>query len=501
MLNQINYNPDVLDCLANLSSDEVFTSPKLASEILDLLPQELFQDKQSTFLDPVTKTGVFLREVTKRLMDGLESEIPDKEKRIKHILHNQVFGIAITELTSLVARRSVYCSKIANGRYSICPDFKTDQGNIIFESMSHKWKGESCKYCGASKKNYDRSSELESHAYQFIHTENPKELFNMKFDVIVGNPPYQLDTGGSGRQAKPIYHKFVTQAKKLNPKHLIMIIPSRWFAGGMGLKNFREEMLGDNRISHLVDFTNAKDCFPGVSLSGGVNYFLMSKDYSGDCNFTSIHNGKSNTLARRLNDFSVLVRYNEAVKIIDKVQKLKEKSLSSIISSIDPFGFATSERGISKEFNNSVKLYSSGGYGFVSKNNITQSKNLLEKYKVMISQTTSEHAGESGKDGKFKLLSTVRVLEPNEICTFSYITAGSFETKDYANNLKSYLLTSFSRFLILQAITSIHISKEKFIFLPLQDFSENWSDEKLFKKYSLNEQEVEFIESMIRPMQ
>ena len=211
-----NYNPDVLNCLANLSNDEVFTPPELANKMLDLLPQELFQNLNTTFLDPFTKSGVFLREIVKRLDKGLEKLIPDRQERIDHILQKQVFGIAITELTSLLARRSVYCSKDASGKYSISK-FPTSSGNILYKNIKHTWVNGKCKYCGASQAVYDRGSEAEQYAYMFIHTDNPKQFFpNMKFDVIVGNPPYQLnDGGGTGSSAMPIYHKFIQQGKGL----------------------------------------------------------------------------------------------------------------------------------------------------------------------------------------------------------------------------------------------------------------------------------------------
>lgn len=496
----VNYNPDVLTCLANLSNDEVFTPPNLVNDMLDLLPAALWSNPDATFLDPVSKSGVFLREIAKRLMTGLEKKIPNKQKRINHIFENQLYGIAITELTALLSRRSVYCSKTANGKYSICETFTDEQGNIRYERMQHTWENGKCTHCGASQEVYDRGDEAESYAYNFIHNTNIFE--NMKFDVIIGNPPYQLDTGGAGRQAKPIYNLFVEQAKKLNPKFLVMIIPSRWFAGGMGLDAFRKSMMEDKSIVKLVDFSNAKDCFPQNSISGGVCYFLREKDTLGLCEFTNSNSGTNETQLRDLNEFPVLVRYNKAVSIIRKIKKHEEESLSTIISPLMPFGVSTNFRGAKEESKvNNLAIYSSEGVTYTSINEISDDNSLIDKYKVLISKTSAEHAGEPGRDGMFNILtSSLKVLKPNEVCTHSYFIVGSFNKEFLANNVLTYLKTRLVRFLLLQSMSSINLSKLVFSFVPLQDFSEPWTDEKLYKKYGLTKEEIAFIESMIRPM-
>ncbi len=498
-----NYNPDVLNCIANLSNDEVFTPPELANRVLDLLPQDLFKSPETKFLDPFSKSGVFLREIVKRLDRGLESQMPDRQLRIDHILHNQVFGIAITELTSYLSRRSVYCSKHANGKYSVSR-FNTESGNILYANRSHTWENGKCKYCGASQAVYDRGSEAEQYAYMFIHTDNPKQFFgNMKFDVIVGNPPYQLSDGGQAASAKPLYNLFVEQAMRLKPRYLTMIIPARWYAGGKGLDSFRTTMLQNNNLRKLVDYNNSADCFPGVNIAGGVCYFLWDRDNPGKCEIKNVslqyQNGISDT--RMLNEFPILVRDNTAIHIIRKMLGASKKTMDKTVQSYSYFAVRSYERGTErKQKNNDVILLSSQGKGFYPKSKVEDKNRILSKYKVIITYAMSG-GNKPTSQGDFQVVSSLQVLAPNEVCTETYLVLDVFENLQDAKNLCSYVSTKTFRFLLLQALTSIHITKDSFLFVPVQDYSHAWTDEMINKKYELSDDEVAFIDSMIRPME
>jgi len=495
---ETNYNPDVLSCLANLSNDEVFTPPNLVNQILDTLPKEIWKNKDAKFLDPVSKSGVFLREIAKRLMIGLEKQIPDTQKRINHIYTTQLYGIAITELTSLLSRRSVYCSKTANGKYSVCDEFKNEEGNIIYQRLQHTWDNGKCTHCGASQEVYDREDTLETYAYPFIHTDITKKIFkNMKFDVIVGNPPYQLSDAGFGRSSSPIYQLFVEQAKKLNPRFLTMIIPARWYAGGKGLDSFRMNMLNDKRIRILVDYVDASEVFPGVDIAGGVCYFLRERDNEGLCTVRNNHKGVVQETVRSLNEFETFIRNGNALSIINKVLAKKEKSMSRIVSSRKPFGLATTERPLKK---GDITLVWTGGHGPYESSRIVVGKEIIGRFKVITSYVSHDHGGQPGPDGKRKVLSKIQILPPNTICTESYLVIGSFETEEEAVNLKGYLSTLLVRFLISQLALSQHVTKDRYLFVPTQDFTQAWNDEVLFKKYKLSDEEVEIIETNIKPM-
>lgn len=514
MINE-THNPDVLNCLANLSSDEVFTSPKIANEMLDMLPQELFENPNTTFLDPCTKSGVFLREIAKRLLVGLEKQIPNLQERINHIFTKQLYGIAITQLTSLLSRRSVYCSKTANGKYSIVDKFTNDCGNIKFSNCKHVWNEDfRCVYCGVNqtRETYNRQ-DMEVHAYEFIHTENPQELFNMKFDVIIGNPPYQLSDGGAQASAMPIYNLFVEQSIKLKPRYLAMIIPSRWMTGGKGLEKFRKKMLFDKHISKLHDFADSKECFQGVDIMGGVCYFLWERDLETECEvFRHDVNGVS--ISKRYlaykND-TVFIREEKLISIKSKVELLNEDLFEKIVSPNKPYGLRGDVFDFPEKYGLPHMLQDAGDFRVIglSKNKRTYRyilkdyplprKENLDKWKIFMPR--NHGCGPIGGSVQTPVLPMPIPATPNELCTETFIEIGPFNNKLERDNAMSYIKTKFFRTLVGIIKQDQGCSRNVYHYVPMQDFNESWTDEKLYKKYNLTQEEIDFIESMIKPME
>ena len=520
-------NPDVLTCIANLSNDEVFTTPEFANRMLDTLAEawasdnngaDIWASKSVSFLDPFTKSGVFLREITSRLAKGLAVEIPNLGKRVDHILTKQVFGIGITGLTSLLARRSLYCTKHAAGEHSIAKSFTSDDGNIWFERIEHTWFNGKCTFCGASQKSLDRGEDLETHAYAFIHTDNIKASVakwfggKMQFDVVIGNPPYQLDDGGYGTSAAPIYQLFVQQAKALEPRYLAMVIPARWFAGGKGLDEFRESMLSDDRLRSIDDYLSAADVFPGVGLKGGVCYFLWDRDNRGLCRVTThFKDWPASTATRPLLEAGadVLIRFNEGLSILKKVVAVDtgqadslslpdNKRFDLMVSSRKPFGLETSFKGGTARNVDDVLVYQNGGTGYIPRSYVSTGAHLIDKWKVYLGYAAP---GTGNKDTyPHRIISTPFIGAPGTVSSETYLCIGPFESQGEAESTLSYLSCRLTRLLILLHKPSQHVTRQVYSFVPTQTWTKRWTDDELYAKYGISASEIEFIEKVVRPM-
>lgn len=532
-------NPDVLTCIANLSNDEVFTPPEFANRMLDTLETawaeahggaSIWADPEVTFLDPFTKSGAFLREITSRLTDGLAATIPDLRERVDHILTKQVFGIGITKLTAMLARRSLYCSKRANGKHSIAKSFTTEDGNIWFERTEHTWRNRKrerqvdptkggelmvelagtgrCEFCGANEAEYGRGEELESHAYAFIHTTDIKariaQLFgaDMHFDVIIGNPPYQLGDGGGGNgsSATPIYNLFVEAALALQPRYVSMITPSRWFSGGKGLDEFRDRMLRDHRFVKLVDFPQLYDVFPGVKIRGGVSYWLWGRDHDGACEIVTMVGSEviGAPVSRYLDAYDVLVRRNEAVTILDKVSAYRidgkaEPRLGDQVSPRKPFGLTNQRGKLSPAgLKSPVLIYGNQQTSYLERDVVTNNRDWIDRWKVLL---VKAH-GTSGRDD-VTILGEPVVAAPGSACTETYLVIGVYDSEEEARNLAAYMRTRFVRFLVsLRKITQ-NITRDSYRFVPVLPFDRAWTDAELYARYGIDGEQVRFIESLI----
>ena len=320
---------------------------------------------------------------------------------------------------------------------------------------------------------------------------------SMKFDYVIGNPPYQISDGGAGVSATPIYNRFIEAIKTTHPGAICLIIPAKWYSGGKGLDKFREKMLGDRHISTLVDYSNSLDVFPNVDVAGGVCYFVWKEAYNGKCKYTNYRNGKATTVYRDLNEFQTFIRYPVASEIVKKVKEDGELTLDKVVSSRKPFGLATTAKPMKT---GDVILRYNGGRGPYKRTEIRVGTEMIDQWKIIISRLTAEHAGQPAKDGKYRVLSTMELLKPGEICSETYLVAGAFDSKEEATNYMDYLKTQFVRFLILQIAMTQQLSKASFAFVPCQDFTRKWTDKQLFEKYGLSSEEVNYIQGMIKEM-
>ena len=523
--NKAQHTPDVLSCLANLSNDEVFTPPEVVNQMLDLLPQELFSNPNTKFLDPACKTGVFLREIAKRLLVGLEKEMPNLQERIDHIFHKQLYGIAITELTSLLSRRSLYCSKYPNGPYSITR-FDDPEGNIRYRRVNHTWdKNGKCVFCGASKEQWDRGKNLETYAYELIHTSNLEEIFNMKFDVIISNPPYQMTfgiEGGNSSNAKSIYNLFIDKAIKLNPRYMCMITPSRWMTKtAQGIPDiWIETALHSNQFKVIHDFEDASECFPGVEIKGGVSYFLWEKDYTGKCNYY-FHKSSLEAPIYRYDHLDsknagIVVRDPQAYSILEKIEQCEgsyyndtNNNFSGLVSAkhfFDDSKYLTSNWKGYKDKPDSdytIKYYLNVDrertFRWISDSQLPKNKKTKDLWKVFIPA-----AGGSGYDDM--ILGKPFIGEPGSVCSQTFLVIGydperhNF-SKTECENIITYIQTKFFRYLVSIKKKTQNGPRGVYQFVPIQDFTQEWTDETLYEKYNLFGDEISLIENTIRSME
>lgn len=523
------YKPDVLSCLADLSNDEVMTPPDIANKMLDLIPQELFSNSDTKILDPFCKSGVFLREAAKRFIEGEKDQFDTLQECIDHVFQNQLYGIAITELTSLLSRRSVYCSKYPNSPYSISVfDKENAQGNIIYHRIQHEWEGTGdkrhCKRCGASAAEYDRDIALENHAYELIHIDNPKEIINMKFDVVIGNPPYQLGfglKGGNSANAKSIYNLFIDQAIKLNPRYLCMIVQSRWMtktAQGIPDK-WVEEQLHSNKYSVIHDFESADGCFPGTGFKGGCNYFLWEREYNGKCKYY-YHSASGDKVTERYDyldskNAGIVIRDPESYSIIEKIEKVEgayyldiDKNFSGLVSAkhyFDNSELLTSNWTDYKDDRDSkhnVKYYlninSKRTHRWIGLYQIPKNAKTKDLHKIFVPA-----AGGSGADSQ--VIGRAFYGEPGSVCSQTFLVVGYDEKKHHFSkeqclNILSYMQTRFFRYLVSIKKKTQNGPRGVYQFVPMQDYNKAWSDKDLYEKYNLSKEEIELIERTIDPL-
>lgn len=498
--------PDILEVIADLSNDEVRTPPRIANGMLDLLPDEVWIDPDLRWIDPGCKTGVFPREIAKRLMIGLADAIPDEQTRLGHILHQMVYAIAVTELTSLMARRTIYCSKNAASTHSVVT-MPTPDGNVWFERIEHDYDSRGrCQRCGASRDQF-RDPSLDNHAYGFIHEQGRQSIakeFNVQFDVVVGNPPYQMSDGGYGASATPIYHHFVETAIDLGARYVVMVTPSRWFSGGKGLNDFRARMLKDHHLRNLVDYPKLYDGFPGLKIRGGISYFLWDRNYDGPCTVQTMWDGEplGPSASRSLDTYDVLIRRNEAVSVLDKVQEYRvvrepEATLDQRVSSRKPFAFPTDFHGVRSghALDDPVKLHGSQRISWIERSDIQHNDQWVDRWKVLMTAVQGTSAAV-----ETMFLSKPIIAGPSEACSETYLVAGHFDSEDEAKNFASYLRTRTVRFLVSLRKPTQHATRGVYAFVPDVPFDREWTDEALYERYGITAEEQAFIEATVNEM-
>lgn len=473
------------------------------------MPDRVWRDPSLKWLDPCTKSGVFLYHVAQRLMEGLKSEIPDYKDRLEHIYRNMLYGIAISELTGLIARRTLYqCKDASLGAYSIIK-FNNPEGNIRFPEAQCEWKNGRCIHCGLSQKNARVAGEREAHIHPFLHMDL-SEIFgedNMQVNIIMGNPPYQMQDSGYGKSSSPLYHRFVDRAKAIEPELLTFVIPARWYAGGKGLDGFRQGMLSDPQISLLADYPRSGDVFPDVDIAGGVCSFVRDKHHQGDC--LVIPNGKTKRATlRRLDAHEVFVRDSKDVEILEKVQVMAKKrgwgSMDRVVRPRNFYGLqahklpsSVSDVPRSQE---TILLITKDGDKYIPKDAISKNLDTIDYWKVTVSRTSSEHAGESDKQGLRNVISKPRVIPPGSACTETYLIVDLFRQHEPSGRMLGYVKTKIFRFLLSLCTPTQDITRRCFEFVPVLPLDRNWTDEILYDLFELDSTDIKHIESKIKPI-
>ncbi len=493
--------PDILEVIANLSNDEVFTPPRITNDVLDLLPEHVWKDPNLRWLDPASKTGVFPREITRRLMVGLTDAIPDEAERLRHILTQMVHAIAITDMTAMMSRRSLYCSRDSSSKFSVVT-LTTASGNVWHRRVEHDMNDKGrCIECGGPRDSLEAPGR-DNKAYGLIHSNGREKLFrevDMKFDVIVGNPPYQMELGESSDV--PLYNLFIEQSIVLNPKFITMVIPSRWMAGGKGLGDFRARMLADKRLRKIVDFSLMASVFPGsVDFEGGVCYFLWNRDSPGPCDF--IHHVGDKALpstGRHLDEFDVLVRDSRSLSILRKVRSRGDSSLHELVSGQTPFGILTNFEDYREKLkrDGDLKLVVTEGgtrtEKWVDPKWVTRGHNLVKRWKVLVPKAYGERGAVPAR-----VLGPTYLAGPQTVCTQTFLAVGPFRTKAEAESVERFLATRFARFLIsLRKITQ-DAGRGTYAWVPQLDWGRDWSDADLAKRYGLTNEEQEHIAAMVK---
>lgn len=495
--NYFTAKEDIFELIPNQKTNQIFTPKKVVKMMINKLEEHdasLFTRTDSTFIDLYMKSGMYITEIVKKLFHNTRKQYKSYHECLKHILENQVFGLAPTPILQGITQSYI---------------FGFDTENMI------------------SRKNFIQH-DLTPEAKQDKAKEKLQELFNlkenMKFDAVVGNPPYQENdgSGGQGSSAMPIYQYFVNSAKGIKPRIINLVMPTRWYAGGKGLDDFRKQMLDDKTIVEIHDFQNPSIIFPSTNIRGGVCSVLWDNNYNNEKDLVKVVSygdslADKKELKRKLkfDGEDIFIRHIESLEIVKKIKSQKEfTSFQKYVSSRKPFG-------LDSKFDRTENFhYTKDGLkdpiicyakrqkiGYVDNDKFNFDQNRLNSYKVFTS-----FANNIGTELNDDNLNTF-IGQPKTICTETYIILGDGldVNQVVAENISKYFKTKFSRFLHGIAKSNQNGTAKTYKFVPLQDFTSNsdidWSksiseiDQQLYKKYGLSQEEIDFIERMIKPME